>query len=66
VGLFRKVGFHVIPYPVDYRTPEKCSLLFFLGLRTNLNAWYLGVGEWIGMVTNYVMGKSDGIVPTIK
>jgi uncharacterized SAM-binding protein YcdF (DUF218 family) len=66
VGLFRKVGFHVIPYPVDYRTPEKCSLLFFLGLRANLNAWYLGVGEWIGMIANYAAGKSDGIVPTIK
>lgn len=63
VGLFRKVGFHVIPYPVDYRTPEKVSFSFFLGLRPNLNAWHLGAGEWFGMVANYVTGKSDRVFP---
>jgi uncharacterized SAM-binding protein YcdF (DUF218 family) len=65
VGLFRKVGFQVIPYPVGYLAPEKFAFSLFLGLRINLEAWHLVVGEWFGLVANYVVRKSDKIFPNI-
>lgn len=59
VGLFRKVGFNVIPYPVDYHTPGNYEPAFFIGLKLNLDAWQVSSREWLGMLANYLMGRSD-------
>lgn len=61
VGLFRKVGFNVIPCPVDYHTPGKYEMWFFLGLKKNLDAWHASSREWLGMLINYLMGRSDAV-----
>lgn len=61
IGLFRKTGFNVIPYPVDYHTPGHYEMWFFLGLKLNLDAWQVSSREWLGMVINYLMGRSDKI-----
>lgn len=64
VALFRKAGFNVIPYPVDYHTPGNYEPWFFIGLKLNLDAWQASSREWLGMVINYIMGRSDEIFPT--
>ncbi|EKE08959.1 MAG: protein of unknown function DUF218 [uncultured bacterium] len=64
VGLFRKAGFNVIPFPVDYHTTGKYEPWFFLGLRLNLEAWAAGSREWLGMLMNYLMGRSDELYPS--
>jgi uncharacterized SAM-binding protein YcdF (DUF218 family) len=61
VGLFRKAGFNVIPYPVDYHTPGQYEPWFFLGLTLNLDAWQVSSREWLGMVINSLMGRSDQV-----
>lgn len=61
IGLFRKAGFNVIPYPVDYHTPGKYEMWFFMGLKLNLDAWQVSSREWLGMLINYLMGRSDKI-----
>lgn len=61
VGLFRKVGFNVLPYPVDYHTPGQYEPWFFLGLKLNLDAWHVSSREWLGMVINSLLGRSDQI-----
>lgn len=61
VGLFRKAGFNVIPCPVDYHTPGDYEMWFFLGLKLNLDAWQASSREWLGMVINYLMGRSDEV-----
>lgn len=61
VGLFRKAGFNVIPCPVDYHTPGNYEMWFFIGLKTNLDAWHAASREWLGMIINYLMGRSDKI-----
>lgn len=66
VGLFRKAGFNVIPFPVDYHTPGKYEPLFFIGLKDNLNAWSAGTREWLGMVINFIRGRSDKVFPGEK
>lgn len=63
VGLFQKAGFNVIPYPVDYHSPGKYEMAFFLGLTMNLQAWQASSREWLGMIINYIMGRSGVICP---
>ncbi len=63
VGLFEKAGFQVVPFPVDYHTPGNYEPWFFIGLKMNLDAWHAASREWLGMVANYLMGRSDEIYP---
>ena len=63
VGLFRKAGFNVIPYPVDYHTPGNYEMWFFLGLKMNLDAWQVSSREWLGMFGNYLIGRSIEVYP---
>lgn len=65
VGLFRKAGFNVIPYPVDYHTPGNYEPWFFLGLNLSLDAWAVGSREWLGMIINYLIGRSDELYPGV-
>lgn len=64
VGLFRKAGFNVIPYPMDYHAPGNYEMWFFLGLQLSLEAWQASIREWLGMVMNYMMGRSDELYPS--
>ena len=65
VGLFRKAGFNVIPFPLDYHAPGMYEPWFFLGLTLNLNAWQASSREWLGMVINYLMGRSDEVYASV-
>ncbi|MBS0271947.1 MAG: YdcF family protein [Proteobacteria bacterium] len=63
IGLFRKAGFNVIPYPVDYHTPGNYEPLFCLGLNLSLDAWAACSREWLGMIINYLLGRSSELYP---
>lgn len=63
VGLFRRAGFNVIPFPVDYHTPGNYEPWFFLGLKLNLDGWQVSSREWLGLLINYLMGRSDTLFP---
>jgi uncharacterized SAM-binding protein YcdF (DUF218 family) len=63
VGLFRKAGFNVIPCPMDYHAPGQYEMWFFLGLALSLEAWQASSREWLGMIINYIMGRSDDLYP---
>ena len=63
VGLFRKEGWPVIPYPVDYITvPTRGWTLRLenLGGQSMLDA---AVHEYLGMAVAYLMGRSDDLYP---
>ena len=64
VALFRKAGFNVIPFPVDYHTTGEYEPWFFLGLHLNLDGWAASSREWLGMVMNYIMGRTVEIYPS--
>jgi len=64
VGVFRKAGFAVEAYPVDWRTrgPEDALRPFALmgdGIRRSDTA----VREWIGLLAYWVTGKSSELFP---
>jgi uncharacterized SAM-binding protein YcdF (DUF218 family) len=63
VGLFRKAGWNVIPYPVDYHTPGGYELYFFLGLKDGLTSWHYAIWEWASMIQNYLFERSDELYP---
>ena len=64
VGLFRKAGFPVEPYPVDWRTGDKSSLASFATVATDgLLRTDIAVREWIGLLAYRLTGKTDDLLP---
>ena len=64
IGLFRKVGFAVLPWPVDYRTTGREGIsLFSDGPLDALQTTTTAVREWIGLAAYYFSGRIDEIFP---
>ena len=63
VGVFRKVGWTVIPYPVDYRSVEGEPLVDRLDVAGNLVRIGEPLKEWIGLVVYYAMDRTDELFP---
>lgn len=64
VGLFRKAGFDVLPYPVDYRTTGRAT--DFVPLATasgGLGQLDFAIHEWAGLFAYYLSGKIDSPFP---
>ncbi|MFG1274950.1 YdcF family protein [Xanthobacter flavus] len=64
VGCFRKVGFDVIPYPVDFRTigPDQLNDTFSR-TASGLDAADIAIKEWVGLVAYYLSGKTSALFP---
>jgi uncharacterized SAM-binding protein YcdF (DUF218 family) len=64
VGLFRKVGFAVEPWPVDYRTAGRADAwILFASPIDGLKRLDLVVKEWVGLAVNKLTGRSDELFP---
>jgi uncharacterized SAM-binding protein YcdF (DUF218 family) len=64
VGAFRKAGFPVEAYPVDYRTPGPPGLWIPFGsVSTGLRRTDTAVREWFGLVTYWLTGRSTALFP---
>ena len=64
MGVFRKAGFDVEPWPVDYRTADAWDLLrLFDAPADGLKRLDTAVREWIGLVSYRVTGRSDALFP---
>ncbi|MGF7161199.1 uncharacterized SAM-binding protein YcdF (DUF218 family) [Rhodoligotrophos appendicifer] len=59
VGAFRKVGFDVVPYPVDFRTPAEHRR----HLDHLLSRLATGEKEWIGLLAYYLTDKTSALFP---
>lgn len=64
MGLFRKVGFAVVPWPVDYRTSGQEGVGV---LRDNpldaLGTTTMAIREWCGLIAYKLMGRIDSVFP---
>jgi len=60
IGAFRKVGFPVEPYPVDWRTR---SLRLFPTLGDGLRLTDTAVREWVGLAVYWLTGHSLQLFP---
>jgi uncharacterized SAM-binding protein YcdF (DUF218 family) len=64
VGLFRKVGFQVVPWPSDYRTSGREGVGFFRDNEIDaLQNTTLAVREWIGLIAYWLSGRIDSVLP---
>jgi uncharacterized SAM-binding protein YcdF (DUF218 family) len=64
MGVFRKAGFAVTPYPVDYRTAGSVSLLRPFGfVGEGLRRTDIAAKEWIGLLSYYLSGRTDAVFP---
>jgi uncharacterized SAM-binding protein YcdF (DUF218 family) len=64
VGLFRKAGFAVEPYPVDWRVGRDGDhLRFSVVAIEGLERTDIAVREWIGLIAYWATGKIDALLP---
>ncbi len=63
IGSFRKAGWSVMPYPVDYLTDGTASLGFSFELSKELRRMDTAAHEWVGLLGYFLLGWSDEIYP---
>jgi uncharacterized SAM-binding protein YcdF (DUF218 family) len=64
VGLFRKAGFNVEPYPVDWRVGGRSDLFTFSSMAIEgLSHTDVGLREWLGLIAYRATGKIDELLP---
>jgi uncharacterized SAM-binding protein YcdF (DUF218 family) len=64
VGVFRKVGFPVVPWPTDYRSPGRDHFALDMVMPSaNAVLADTAVREWIGLLAYRVAGYTDQIFP---
>lgn len=64
MGLFRKAGFPVEAYPVDWRVGGRADLLSFNKLSTDgLARTETAAREWLGLVAYRLTGRIDELLP---
>jgi uncharacterized SAM-binding protein YcdF (DUF218 family) len=64
IGVFRKAGFAVEAYPVDWRTEGTDHFIHpFATLAAGLARTDVAMHEWIGLVTYWATGKTPALFP---
>src|SRR5215471_1971274 len=64
VGAFRKAGFAVEAYPVDYRTTGASDLWIpFDSMATGLRRTDIAAREWAGLLVYWLTGRSSALFP---
>ncbi len=63
VGCFRRAGWNVIPYPVDFRTTGTGTYHTELSLANHLELLTKAAREWIGLVGYRLAGRTDALFP---
>jgi uncharacterized SAM-binding protein YcdF (DUF218 family) len=64
IGIFRRVGFAVVPYPVAYRTfGDERDFQMSPPTVDKLAMLELGVREYIGLLAYWLTGKTDALFP---
>jgi uncharacterized SAM-binding protein YcdF (DUF218 family) len=63
VGSFRKAGWIVVPYPVDYVTDGTVSVDLGFELSKELRRMDIAAHEWIGLFGYALLGWTDEIYP---
>ncbi|MCB2012445.1 MAG: YdcF family protein [Geminicoccaceae bacterium] len=63
MGIFRKLGWNVIPWPVDYQTSGDLEMAPELNMSGRLAELDETVREWIGLVAYRFMGRTGAFFP---
>jgi uncharacterized SAM-binding protein YcdF (DUF218 family) len=63
VGVFRKVGWNVIAFPIDFATDEELRFNPEFGLGANITYVSEAFKEWLGLLAYYLMGRTTTLFP---
>jgi uncharacterized SAM-binding protein YcdF (DUF218 family) len=64
MGLFRRAGFPVLPWPTDYlATGEEGIGVKLDQIAENLAISNVAAREWIGLAGYFLTGRTDELVP---
>lgn len=64
MGLFRKAGFDVVPWPADYRTAGNEHVgLAQDNVQDSLQNLTVGIREWVGLFAYWLSGRIDSLLP---
>lgn len=63
VGVFQKVGWSVIPYPVNYVSGENPNILPRFNLVGGLITLSIGMREWTGLFVYRLLHRTDSLFP---
>jgi len=63
IGVFRKEGWQVVPFPADYVTPRNTDWSFRFDIAGGLGALDAAAYEWIGLVYYRLTGRTDALFP---
>jgi uncharacterized SAM-binding protein YcdF (DUF218 family) len=63
VGCFRKVGWEVIAYPVDYHTTGNLRLDWYFDFGVGIGALNGAAYEWMGLITYWILGRTSALLP---
>jgi uncharacterized SAM-binding protein YcdF (DUF218 family) len=64
IGIFRRAGFAVDAYPVDWRTRGRVDLVMpFDSLTGGLRRTDTAVREWVGLAAYRITGQSSALFP---
>jgi uncharacterized SAM-binding protein YcdF (DUF218 family) len=64
IGLFRKAGFPVEAYPVDWRVGTQEDLFkYYVVANDGLQLVDIGVREWLGLIAYRLAGRTDTLLP---
>lgn len=64
IGIFRKAGFDVEPYPVDWRMGGREDLFSFTNIAPDgLARTDVAIREWIGLLAYRLMGRTSDLFP---
>ncbi len=63
MGVFRRLGFDVVPWPVDYRTPGGLRWPLSFSAAARLDELDLAAREWVGLLAYRLMGRTGALLP---
>ena len=63
VGIFRKLNWQVIPYPVDFKTTGKWEMDIKLPRFSTIGSVSNAIYEWIGLFYYWLMGRTSELFP---
>lgn len=63
VGIFRKIGWKVIPYPVDFNFTGEAVFKPSFNLNGGLNSLSSAIHEWLGLIFYWLTDKTSALFP---
>lgn len=63
VGAFRRAGWHLASFPVDYKTTGRYELTPRFNFTGGLGALRAALHEWAGLIAYYLTDRSDALFP---